>query len=84
MTPRRRSLPPDARDRLYAELAAAISGAGDDRESLFLARLALLLMERTADEAVCRQAIADALRDLPTPSLSARAADPPSVYRANR
>lgn len=66
-------MPPEARDRLYAELARAITDAGPEREPLFLARLALLLFETVADEARCRQAIADALEELPTPSLSATA-----------
>lgn len=65
------SLHPDARDRLYAECARAISEAGAERESLFLARLALLLFEQVGDEARCRDALADALRALPVPSLSA-------------
>lgn len=64
------TLPPEARDRLYAECARAISDAGVARESLFLARLALLLFEQVGDEARCRQALADALDALPTPSLS--------------
>jgi hypothetical protein len=57
-------LHPDGRDRLYAECARAISEAGAERESLFLARLALLLFEQVGDEARCRAA-------LPVPSLSA-------------
>jgi hypothetical protein len=65
------ALTPDARDRLYAECARAIGEAGVERESLFLARLALLLFEQLGDEARCRAALADALRDLPVPSLSA-------------
>ncbi|MDH6591550.1 hypothetical protein M2165_001439 [Variovorax sp. TBS-050B] len=65
------SLPPEARDRLYAECARAISEAGAERESLFLARLALLLFEQVGDEARCRAALADALDALPVPSLSA-------------
>ncbi|KQU82389.1 hypothetical protein ASC78_17510 [Variovorax sp. Root318D1] len=65
------SLHPDARDRLYAECARAISEAGAERESLFLARLALLLFEQVGDEALCRRALADALHALPVPSLSA-------------
>jgi len=65
------SLHPDARDRLYAECARAISEAGAERESLFLARLALLLFEQVGDEASCRRALADALHALPVPSLSA-------------
>ncbi len=67
MTP----LSPEARDRLYADCANAITEAGAQRESLFLARLALLLFEQVGDEARCRAALADALRDLPLPSLSA-------------
>lgn len=59
-----------ARDRLYAACANAVSEAGTARESLFLARLALLLFERVGDEALCRQALADALDNLPLPSLS--------------
>jgi hypothetical protein len=61
----------DARDRLYAECARAITEAGAERESLFLARLALLLFEQVGDEAACRAALADALQGLPVPSLSA-------------
>jgi len=67
MTP----LNPESRDRLYAECARAITEAGRERESLFLARLALLLFEQVGDEPRCREALADALRDLPVPSLSA-------------
>ncbi|MEJ8855027.1 hypothetical protein WKW79_10640 [Variovorax robiniae] len=63
-------LPADARDRLYAECAHAISEAGAARESLFLARLALLLFEQVGDETRCNQALADALHELPMPSLS--------------
>jgi len=65
------ALPPDARDRLYAECARTISEAGAERESLFLARLALLLFEQVGDEARCREALSDALHALPVPSLSA-------------
>ena len=65
------ALAPEARDRLYAECARAISEAGAEREPLFLARLALLLFEQVGDEARCRQALADALEALPVPSLSA-------------
>lgn len=68
MTPTK--LKPEARDRLYAACAHSISEAGDARESLFLARLALLLFEQVGDEARCRQALDDALDALPLPSLS--------------
>lgn len=67
-------LPPDhgaPRDRLYTRLALGVSEAGLQRETLFLARLALLLCERLDDEAAAGAAIAAALRDLPEPSLSA-------------
>ncbi|RST52706.1 hypothetical protein [Variovorax sp. MHTC-1] len=69
---------PEARDRLYAECARAISEAGAERESLFLARLALLLFEQVGDEARCRAALAHALDELPMPSLSAPPADQPA------
>lgn len=65
------ALPDDARDRLYTRCAQAITEAGRERESLFLARLALLLFEACGDEARCRRAIDDALAKLPKPSLSA-------------
>ena len=64
------TLPAEARDRLYAQCARAISEAGTARESLFLARLSLLLFEQVGDEARCSQALADALHELPMPSLS--------------
>jgi hypothetical protein len=63
-------LSPDARDALYRDCALAITAVGRDRESLFLARLALLLMEAVGDEARCREALASAARDVPAPSLS--------------
>ncbi len=48
-----------------------------ERESLFLARLALLLFEQVGDEARCREALAQAIDGLPTPSLSAWASAQP-------
>lgn len=66
---------PEARDRIYAECARAVSAAGPQRESLFLARLALLLFEQLGCEARCSAALADALHQLPTPSLSASSDD---------
>jgi len=64
-----------ARDRIYTRLALGISAAGRLRETLLLARLALLLCERLCerlgDEAVASAAIDLALKDLPEPSLSA-------------
>ncbi|MEB0060164.1 hypothetical protein [Variovorax sp. LG9.2] len=64
-------LQPECRDRLYAACARAVTEASPERESLFLARLALLLFEQVGDEDRCRKAIADALQGLPVPSLSA-------------
>jgi hypothetical protein len=63
---------PAAQDRVYAYCSNAIADAGHERESLFLARLALLLFEQIGDEAACKKAVDAALMDLPTPSLSAR------------
>jgi hypothetical protein len=60
-----------AQDRVYAHCSNAIAAAGRDKESLFLARLALLLFEQVADEDACKAAIDAALKELPTPSLSA-------------
>lgn len=61
-----------ARERLYVRLADGVTAAGAARESLVLARLALLLFERLGDEAASAAAIDAALHELPTPSLSAR------------
>ncbi len=77
MTEHVAALPDDARDRVYSTCAQAITQAGPARESLFLARLALLLFEQVGDEAACRRAIADALQQLPQPSLSALPAEQP-------
>ncbi len=63
-------LTPDARDALYRDCALAITAVGRERESLFLARLALLLMEAVGDEARCRQALEAAAQEVPAPSLS--------------
>jgi len=58
-------------DRLYAQCCNAIAEAGRTRESLFLARLVLLLFEQVGDEERCRAAIEAALHAVPEPSLSA-------------
>ena len=63
-------LSPDARDALYRDCARAVTAVGRDRESLFLARLALLLMEAVGDAARSRAAIEAAAREVPAPSLS--------------
>ncbi|MBU9597071.1 hypothetical protein [Burkholderia multivorans] len=60
-----------SRDRVYTRCARAVSEAGSTRESLYLARLALLLFETIGDETSCLRAIDQALANLPEPSLSA-------------
>ena len=65
------SFDPVAQDQVYAHCSNAIAQAGREKESLFLARLALLLFEQVGDEEACKQAIDAALKDLPAPSLSA-------------
>jgi catechol 2,3-dioxygenase-like lactoylglutathione lyase family enzyme len=62
-----------ARDHVYTHCARAVSEAGPQSESLFLARLALLLFEAVGDEPACVAAIDAALDDVPAPSLSAQA-----------
>ena len=67
MTP---TLSADERDALYRDCALAITAVGRERESLFLARLVLLLMESLGDAGRCRAALDEAARDVPAPSLS--------------
>lgn len=62
---------PAAQDRVYAYCSNAIAQAGCEKESLFLARLSLLLFEQVGDEAACKKAVDAALTELPIPSLSA-------------
>ena len=70
-TLRRRPAPDRPATALYTRLAQGVSEAGASRETLFLARLALLLCERLGDEAAAGAAIDAALKHLPEPSLSA-------------
>jgi hypothetical protein len=56
-----------------------VTAAGAARESLYLARLALLLFERLGDEPAAAAAIEAALHQLPTPSLSARPGSHPTT-----
>jgi hypothetical protein len=49
-----------ARDEIYGELCLGITDAGEARESLFLARLCLLLVEALGDAEAARRAIAAA------------------------
>lgn len=46
-----------ARDEAYTRICQAITEAGSERESLFLARLCLLLAEAVGDPARVRAAI---------------------------
>lgn len=60
----------EERDALYRQCSLAVTAVGRERESLFLARLALLLMEALGDARRCSVAIEEAARELPMPSLS--------------
>lgn len=64
------TLKDDERDQLYSVCCEAISAVGRERESLMLARLALLLMEAVGDAEVCLRAIREAGESVPEPSLS--------------
>ncbi len=57
-------MPFDALESAYETLATAIDSAGEQKEALFLARLALLLAHELGDVAAFRQAVATALEDL--------------------
>ncbi len=50
----------DARDQVYTELCRAITAAGTAGETLYLARLALLLIERLQSRETALAAIAEA------------------------
>jgi hypothetical protein len=58
------------RDEFYTACAHAINTAGRCRESLLLARLALLLADDLGDIDRAKAAIAAALKDLPEPTLA--------------
>lgn len=62
------------RDAIYTQCCEAISAAGPQRESLFLARLALLLLHEVGDGTRCCALIEQALHELPQPSLSRQSA----------
>ena len=62
---------------VYDRLAEAIDAAGPERESLFLAKLALLLSRRLGERAAVEEAIAVALADLDN-------APPPAVAKPPR
>ena len=54
----------DALESAYETLATAIDSAGEQKEALFLARLALLLAHELGDVAAFNKAVATALEDL--------------------
>jgi hypothetical protein len=58
------------RDDFYTHCAHAITSAGRPRESLLLARLALLLADELGDIDRAKAAVDAALKDLPVPSLA--------------
>lgn len=58
------------RDDFYTHCAHAINAAGRSRESLLLARLALLLADELGDIDRVKAAVDAALKDLPEPSLA--------------
>jgi hypothetical protein len=58
------------RDEFYTHCAQAVNEAGRSRESLFLARLALLLADELGDIQRAKSAVDAALTDLPEPSLA--------------
>lgn len=58
-------LSPEALERLFDELAIAIDHAGPEQESMLLTKLAFLLAHRVGDENAVREAIAQALEEIP-------------------
>ncbi len=58
------------RDEFYTACAHAINTAGRPRESLLLARLAMLLADDLGDIDRAKAAIVAALKDLPEPTLA--------------
>jgi hypothetical protein len=54
----------------YDQCAHAIDTAGRSRESLLLARLALLLANELGNLPACERALAAAVRELPEPSMA--------------
>jgi Protein of unknown function (DUF2783) len=58
-------MPFDDLEAAYESLAIAIDSAGEQREALFLARLALLLADELGDIATFKRAVKTALEELP-------------------
>jgi hypothetical protein len=57
-------MPFDDLESAYETLATAIDTAGEEKETLFLTRLALVLAHEIGDIATFKQAVATALEDL--------------------
>ena len=57
-------MPFDDLETAYEALATAIDTAGDQREALFLTRLALVLAHELGDIAAFKKAVATALEDI--------------------
>jgi Protein of unknown function (DUF2783) len=58
------TMPFDALESAYETLATAIDSAGEQKEALFLTRLALLLAHEVGDIETFKKAVATALDDL--------------------
>jgi hypothetical protein len=58
-------IPSDDLEAAYEALAVAIDTAGEQREALFLTRLALLLAHELGDVAAFKRAVQTALEELP-------------------
>ena len=58
-------IPSDDLEAAYEALAVAIDSAGEQREALFLTRLALLLAHELGDVAAFKRAVQSALEELP-------------------
>jgi hypothetical protein len=58
-------MPSDDLEAAYEALAVAIDSAGEQREALFLTRLALLLAHELGDVAAFKRAVQTALEELP-------------------
>ncbi len=60
----------EERDAFYAHCAQAINTAGRSRDSLLLARPALLLADELGAISKAKAAVDSALKDLPEPTLA--------------
>jgi hypothetical protein len=58
-------IPSDDLEAAYEALAVAIDSAGEQREALFLTRLALLLAHELGDTAAFKRTVQTALEGLP-------------------